>query len=189
MLDSLHQSCAEGFYLRFDFILDNPAVSRRLLSVTLSPLKSKMTRMKTTAVVRTCQGQIWLPERLSVSVQISKQGCCRISPGFFSRDESVFLVYLEHFRSRSKSIMKAARRKVGHLRGHMAGHSHGSKHQQSREGEKVLMDPTWPGKCLLFRSTTILDPCELFEDLCAVVRSLLLALHPCPDDLLACYYI
>lgn len=160
MLNSLHRSCAEGFYLQLKFILNNPAVSRRLLSVTLSPLKSKLTRMTTTAVVRTCQGQIWLPERLSVSVQISKQGCCRISPGFFQEMSVSFLVYLEHFRSRSKSIMKAARRKVGHLCGHMAGHSHGSKHQQSR-GEKVLMDPTWPGKCLLFRSKTILDPCEL----------------------------
>lgn len=74
-----------------------------LLSVSLRSPNSK--RMNTTA--QTCRGQICLPACLPVSVQISKQSCCRISTRFFSRrDECVFLGYWEHFKS--KSLMMGA---------------------------------------------------------------------------------
>lgn len=55
-------------------------------------------------------------------------------------------------------------RKSGSAPRFHAGHSHGSESRRRRKREKVLMDFSWPWKCLLFRSKTILDPCLLADE-------------------------
>lgn len=59
----------------------------------------------------------------------SCQGCCRIS----RREASVFLVYLEHFRSQSKSFVGESMKKSGSAPRLHAGHSHGSESEEENE--------------------------------------------------------